>query len=82
MSSFIGEPPSMRYTNTTKSTLFTGPTTKGYDINKQDLRTKKFEGTPLTSGPTRQSYQDSNIFGTKRGTELVQKSALMTKEVN
>jgi hypothetical protein len=36
---------------------------------------------PLQPGATRQSYQDSDIFGTKQGTEIVQKSALVEKNI-
>jgi len=32
-------------------------------------------------GATRQSYQDSDIFGTKQGSEVVQKSAYNDKEL-
>lgn len=45
------------------------------------MRQKRFEDKPLVSGATRQSYQDSDIFGTKQGSEIVQKSALVQKNV-
>ena len=44
------------------------------------MRQRQFVDQPLQPGATRQSYQDSDIFGTKPGSEIVQKSALVTKE--
>ena len=52
-----------------------------WDFQGQDNRGKQFTDTPLQPGATRQSYQDSDIFGTKQGSETVQKSAYNTKNV-
>jgi len=37
---------------------------------------------PVQPGATRQSYQDSDIFGIKGQVESVQRSALSSKEMN
>ena len=48
--------------------------TKVYYKN-ENVRQRQFEGNPITSGVTRQSYQDSDIFGNKTVSEVVQRSA-------
>ena len=45
------------------------------------MRQRQFVDQPLQPGVTRQSYQDSDIFGTKKGTEIVQKSAMVQKDI-
>jgi hypothetical protein len=52
-----------------------------YDYQTQGVRQRQFVEKPLQPGATRQSYQDSDIFGTKQGTEIVQKSALVEKNI-
>ena len=52
-----------------------------YDFHSMENRTKQFKDTPLQPGATRQSYQDSDIFGTKAGSETVQASAYANREV-
>lgn len=44
------------------------------------MRDRQFVGNPLQPGATRQSYQDSDIFGTKGASEVVQKSAQAAKD--
>ena len=44
-------------------------------------RDRQFVDNPLQPGATRQSYQDSDIFGTKGDSELVQKSAQASKDL-
>lgn len=57
-----------------------GTTQQTYDNKSAASRGKQFTNTPLCSAATRQSYQDSDIFGTKAGSETVQKSATVVKE--
>ena len=42
-------------------------------------RDRQFVGNPVQPPATRQSYQDSDIFGTKKGTEVVQRAATADK---
>ena len=74
---FDNREPNTRVNNTTKSTLnFNESSNKqDYDFNSQFTRQRQFNGNPVQPAATRQSYQDSNIFGYKEGSETVQKSA-------
>jgi len=73
----------VRDTNTFKSSVPMGVT--GANVEKRSLiekyknevdskskRDRQFANTPFQPGATRQSYQDSDIFGTKGGRETVQ----------
>lgn len=41
-----------------------------------NVRERQFKGNPVQPPAVRQSYQDSDIFGTKGKSEVVQRSAL------
>ena len=70
---FDNKEPTTRVSNTHKSTLtFAENSTKqNYDYNSQFTRQRQFNGNPVQPAVTRQSYQDSNIFGYKEGSETV-----------
>lgn len=78
---FFQDPPKLRYTNTHKSNINFEPSQSTFDYKSTEIRQKRFEDKPLVSGATRQSYQDSDIFGTKSGSEIVQRSALVQKDI-
>ena len=81
---FYGErEPNTRVNNNHKTTftLSDPAPQQSYDYNTQGVRQRQFVEKPLQPGATRQSYQDSDIFGTKQGTEIVQKSATVEKTV-
>ena len=67
-----------RNTATFKSNIsFTasGPHARAVEHDSKIRRDRQFQDNPLQPGATRQSYQDSDIFGTKGNAESVQKSA-------
>lgn len=69
---------SQRQTNTFKSNISfnnQGDHPSAMEFKQKQRRDRQFTNNPLQPGATRQSYQDSDIFGTKGGSELVQKSA-------
>ena len=74
---FDNREPGVRQNNTTKTTFaFSDNEGKqNYDYNQQFNRQRQFNGNPVQPPATRQSYQDSDIFGYKAGSEVVQKSA-------
>jgi hypothetical protein len=76
------EPPT-RVNNNHKTTFSLADPTpvQKYDYTTQGVRQRQFVEKPLQPAATRQSYQDSDIFGTKTGTEIVQKSALVEKQI-
>lgn len=59
--------PHQRVNNNHKTTFnFADPQpVQSYDYKNQGVRLRQFEDTPLQPAATRQSYQDSDIFGTK-----------------
>ena len=68
-----------RQTNTFKSHInFQQPKEypKALEHYKQNVRERQFKGNPVQPPAVRQSYQDSDIFGTKGRSEVVQRSAL------
>ena len=73
-----------RNTATFKSNFSFGqsaPHARAVEHDSKAVRDRQFKGNPLQPGATRQSYQDSDIFGTKTGSETVQKSATQQKSV-
>lgn len=67
-----------RNTATFKSNInfaASGPYSAAVEHTQKQRRDRQFVDNPLQPGATRQSYQDSDIFGTKGNSELVQKSA-------
>ena len=58
-----------------------GPHARAQEHNQKQVRDRQFKGNPLQPGATRQSYQDSDIFGTKAGSETVQRSAQTVKDL-
>jgi len=67
-----------RHTATFKSNIAfggAGPHSRAVEHDSKVRRDRQFVDNPLQPGATRQSYQDSDIFGTKGNSELVQKSA-------
>lgn len=81
---FQNDPSRTRTNGTTNSNIPFGIGAKEqeYDFNSQGVRQRQFQGNPIQPGATRQSYQDSDIFGTKVGSEIVQKSAMAQKDVS
>lgn len=73
-----------RHTATFKSNFSFGqnaPHARAVEHDSKMKRDRQFVDNPLQPGATRQSYQDSDIFGTKGDSELVQKSALNAKDL-
>ena len=73
-----------RNTATFKSNIsFTanGPHSRAVEHDQKQRRDRQFQDNPLQPGATRQSYQDSDIFGTKGNSESVQKSAQANKDI-
>lgn len=71
-----------RATNTFKSNIaFTskGDHPGAVEVGQKAKRDRQFTNLPLQPGATRQSYQDSDIFGTKGNSETVQRSAIQSK---
>ena len=63
-----------RHTATFKSNFSfnaSGPHAAAQEFNQKQVRDRQFTGNPLNSGATRQSYQDSDIFGTKGASDTV-----------
>lgn len=64
-----------RHTATFKSNFSFGqhaPHAKAVEHESKIRRDRQFTDNPLQPGATRQSYQDSDIFGTKGNSEVVQ----------
>ena len=73
--------PKPRGNNNSRTTMAIGvPSVQVSDSRPMKARTSKFVDSPTKAAATRQSYQDSDIFGTKRGKETVQPSAYSQKE--
>ena len=63
-----------RHTATFKSNFSfsaSGPHARAVEHESKIKRDRQFTDNPLQPGATRQSYQDSDIFGTKSGSEIV-----------
>ena len=70
---FKQEVPKTRTNPTTQSNFGfeSNANVQSYDFKTQGTRSKQFVDTPLQPGATRQSYQDSDIFGYKGESEVV-----------
>ena len=69
----VGNQGNVRSNGTTSSSIKwdTPSGAQPYDFNSRDNRAKQFVNTPLQPAASRQSYQDSDIFGTKGNFETV-----------
>jgi hypothetical protein len=73
-----------RHTDTFKSNFnfaASGPYARAVEHESKIKRDRQFTDNPLQPGATRQSYQDSDIFGTKGNSEIVQKSSMQDKDI-
>lgn len=57
------------------------PHSRAIEHESKLKRDRQFQDNPLQPGATRQSYQDSDIFGIKGNSEVVQKSAQNNKDL-
>ena len=73
-----------RHTATFKSNFNfaeSGPYSRAVEHESKMKRDRQFVDNPLQPGATRQSYQDSDIFGTKGDSETVQRSSMAQKDL-
>lgn len=73
-----------RHTATFKSNInfnASGPHSRALEHESKIKRDRQFTDNPLQPGATRQSYQDSDIFGIKGNSESVQKSAQAKQDI-